>query len=160
MRLKALIVWESNLLWFCGTSPRGRQWAVTSWTTCWRNPVLCTRTTVRGTFTSSISSWMEQITTCLMNWTLRETHRNTSIWSRFVFCWVFLIVLYYFHLSGSGDSEFRISEGWSIGHCELKAIGQINLKKANFSNCLHVGSNVQLFCSGELPQDQLCQRQE
>lgn len=42
-----------------------------------------------------------------------------------------IIVIYYFHLS-----EFRISEGWSTEwHCKLKAIAQINLQKANFSNC-------------------------
>lgn len=60
------------------------QWVVTSSAICWRSHALYTRTTVRETSTSSISSWMEQTTTCLMHWTWKETLRNTNIWSRCV----------------------------------------------------------------------------
>lgn len=78
----------SNLLCLSPpTCPRGLQWAVTSWTTYWRNPEWCTRTRARGTSISSTSYWTERTMSCSSRWTWRETLRNISIWSRCELCW-------------------------------------------------------------------------
>lgn len=62
------------LFWF-----RGLLLGATSWTTSWRNRELCTRTTVRGTSTSSTSCWKEGRRICWGGWALKRTHSSITI---------------------------------------------------------------------------------